>query len=190
MKKSTDNVGLWKKEEAIKVISAQLLLTIDFMQLRNIIHRDLKPDNILLNSNADGNYDIRIADFGFACYFDDELSMKRVCGTPGYIAPEALRKEGYKLNSDLFSVGAIIYNMVTQRCLFSGPNTDQSLALNLYCDLDKIIEPLKAAKNEVRELIMALLSADPSTRPNTMDALNFTWFDSLRLPISLALEHN
>ncbi len=82
-------------EEDSRMIIAQLLLTLDFMERKKIIHRDLKPENILLHSKCKGIYDIRIADFGFAC-FEDKLTKadnpddEIICGTPGYIAPEAL----------------------------------------------------------------------------------------------------
>ena len=53
-------------EEDAKIIIAQLLLTVDFMNRKGIIHRDLKPENILLNSKSKKNFDIRIADFGYS----------------------------------------------------------------------------------------------------------------------------
>lgn len=82
-------------EEDARMIIAQLLLTLDFMERKKIIHRDLKPENILLHSKREGIYDIRIADFGFACYADtcqraENPDDEIICGTPGYIAPEAL----------------------------------------------------------------------------------------------------
>lgn len=83
-------------EENIRLIAAQLLLSIDFMSHKHIVHRDLKPDNILINSKEDGVYDIRIADFGFAMILKQERTIESnverevVCGTAGYMAPEVL----------------------------------------------------------------------------------------------------
>lgn len=104
---------------------AQLLLSIDFMNRMNIIHRDLKPENILLNSKEKGVYDARIADFGFAIKADSkellyELEQDVVCGTPGYIAPEALAGQGFTIKSDIFSLGSILYNILSLKNLFSG----------------------------------------------------------------------
>lgn len=53
-------------EENARLIMAQLFLVLDFMARKSVVHKDLKPDNILLNSRSPGNFDIRIADFGFA----------------------------------------------------------------------------------------------------------------------------
>jgi serine/threonine protein kinase len=97
------------------------------MSRKNIIHRDLKPENILLHSKNQGNYDIRIADFGFAIFAHkivkaDDPDEEIICGTPGYIAPEALEGKGYTLKSDIFSVGSILYNILTLKNLFNGKN--------------------------------------------------------------------
>lgn len=77
------------------MIMAQLLLTLDFMSRKGIIHRDLKPENILLSSKQEGVFEIKIADFGFAIPFDSSEGASNplamvLCGTPGYIPPEAL----------------------------------------------------------------------------------------------------
>lgn len=109
------------------MIITQLLLTLDFMSRKNIVHRDLKPENILLQSKSPGVYDVRIADFGFAIFVDKIVKAANpddeiICGTPGYIAPEALEGEGYTLKSDIFSIGSILYNILTLKNLFSGKN--------------------------------------------------------------------
>lgn len=62
-------------EEQVRIIAAQLLLSIDFMQHKNIVHRDLKPDNVLINSKEVGEYDIRIADFGFSIILNEDTSL-------------------------------------------------------------------------------------------------------------------
>lgn len=121
-------------EKDIKMITAQILLTLDFMNQKGLIHRDLKPENILLNEKTETKvYNIRLADFGFATAFSDrkiecanpnlldkEADEKLICGTTGYIAPETLDNKGYSLKSDIFSVGSIVFSMLTLRNLFPG----------------------------------------------------------------------
>lgn len=53
-------------EDDARVIAAQILLVLDYMNRLKIVHRDLKPENILLNSRKDKDFDIRVADFGYA----------------------------------------------------------------------------------------------------------------------------
>lgn len=93
------------------------------MGRKSIIHRDLKPENILLNSKARGVFDLRIADFGYAINLSDLKSKAEddfICGTPGYIAPEVLAGGKYTLKADLFSVGAILYALLTFKNYFKG----------------------------------------------------------------------
>lgn len=108
------------------------------MSRMNIVHRDLKPENILLNSKRDKDYDIRIADFGYttkikkhkrdmqresadscSALSDTSLDEKLVCGTAGYIAPEAIMGSGYNAKSDTFSFGSILFSILTLRNLFN-----------------------------------------------------------------------
>lgn len=95
-----------------------------FMANVGVIHRDLKPENILMNSKDDGNYDIRIADFGLALteteYEDPDQREKKklVFGTPGYLAPESLIGKGYSPKTDIFSLGSLLFSIITGKNLF------------------------------------------------------------------------
>jgi len=86
------------------------------------MHRDIKLDNILINKKDQGEYNVKIADFGMATFYNDtkhkQLFIK--CGTPGYVAPEILRGEGYSNKCDLFSTGSMLFNLLTGFYLFAG----------------------------------------------------------------------
>jgi len=76
---------------------------------KQIVHRDLKPENILYSSPADDAI-IKLADFGLARTLSSDGMMKTACGTPGYVAPEILKNEGYDSAAvDMWSVGVILY---------------------------------------------------------------------------------
>ena len=126
-------------EDDVRVIAAQILLVLDYMNRLKIVHRDLKPENILLNSRKEKDFDIRIADFGYAtkvkkanrdksqkldsgdscsALSDTEMDEKLVCGTAGYIPPEAIIGGGYNPKSDIFSFGSILFSILTLRNLF------------------------------------------------------------------------
>lgn len=81
---------------------------LDFAHQRGIIHRDIKPSNILLGTSGE----IKIADFGLACFADLAGLDRRTIGTPSYMPPEQVKGSGSKCQSDLFSVGVILYQLL------------------------------------------------------------------------------
>ena len=63
---------------------------LNYMHLQNITHRDMKPENILCVSDHPDNFDVKIADLGFACELDRNKGLSLVLGTPLYMAPELI----------------------------------------------------------------------------------------------------
>jgi len=83
-----------------------------YLHSKNVVHRDLKPENILYKSPAE-DAPIKIADFGLARLVSSKDLMKTACGTPGYVAPEVLRNQGYDSGAvDMWSAGVILYIML------------------------------------------------------------------------------
>ena len=104
----------------------QLALGLAHMRTRNLIHRDLKPQNLLLSSMAPTAI-LKIADFGFARYMQQQDLAETLCGSPLYMAPEILRFQKYDAKADLWSVGAILFEMLVGKPPFSGANHVQLL---------------------------------------------------------------
>ncbi|CDW89285.1 serine threonine protein kinase [Stylonychia lemnae] len=164
------------KESNIKSIIEQLLLGIHFMHQQNIVHRDLKLDNILLKSNKNGKYEIRIADFGLATQLKQGEHRYDKCGTPTYIAPEILRDGELTLKSDLFSLGSIMFNLCTGQYLFDLAECKKLIIINQICDLSHIPEKIKHLSQMCQDLIFKLLNTDPEQRIDCQQALNHQWF--------------
>jgi calcium/calmodulin-dependent protein kinase I len=76
------------------------------------VHRDLKPENLLLSEKSK-NAKVMISDFGLSKIYNEEIAMKTACGTPGYVAPEVLRRQGYGREVDLWSIGVITYILLS-----------------------------------------------------------------------------
>lgn len=78
-------------EVTSRMIISQILLGCDYMHSKEIVHKDLKLANILLSSSENGEYDIRIIDFGLSHYIGLREHSEIIAGTPGFIAPEMLK---------------------------------------------------------------------------------------------------
>lgn len=99
---------------------------------KNLIHRDIKPANILLTAGPEER--VKISDFGLARAVDDAsmTSSGAITGTPMYMAPEQARGETLDHRADLFSMGSVLYQMVSGRPPFRAPNT--IAVLKRVCD--------------------------------------------------------
>jgi len=103
-------------ERALK-FAAQIADALDYAHAQGVIHRDIKPANILITQDGHA----KIADFGIAKLNLSHFTIPgRVLGTPAYMAPEQLSGEAVDGRSDLFSLGVILYAMVTGHSPFQG----------------------------------------------------------------------
>lgn len=160
-----------------RLVMAQLLLTLDFMEKKSIIHRDLKPENIMFNSSANGVLDIRLADFGYSTHTSDINNQLYLCGTPGYIAPEVIEGKVCTHKSDIFSAGAILFSMLALTNLFSGRDNTEILNHNKQCNVAVHVRYwLKSYSQNLRGFVLSLLQADPDNRPSAAEALADPWF--------------
>jgi len=101
----------------------------------NILHRDLKCSNIFLSNNND----VKLGDFGIAKSLENTLALAQTkVGTPYYMSPEVCRSEKYSTETDIWSLGCIIYELCTFRPPFDGKNL-QSLA---YAIMNKNADPI------------------------------------------------
>lgn len=101
----------------------------------------------------------------------DELILHK-CGTPSYIAPEVLRGRACTLKADIFSVGSIMFNLVTSQYLFDGADTKEILDRNKKCKLNGIERRLNGrVSNAGQDLIVKLLAEDPTQRLDAKSAL-------------------
>ncbi|KAI8804135.1 kinase-like domain-containing protein [Cladochytrium replicatum] len=101
------NRGKYTEADAAKIVH-RILMAIEYLHAKGIAHRDLKPENLLL-SHKGADSKIMISDFGLSKIFNDEDVMRTACGTPGYVAPEVLQRQGYGHEVDLWSLGVITY---------------------------------------------------------------------------------
>jgi serine/threonine-protein kinase ULK/ATG1 len=103
------------------------------MWRHNVVHRDLKPQNLLLFEAEDGSMEVKIADFGFARALGPEKMAETLCGSPLYMAPEILTGHQYDAKADLWSIGAILFEMVCCCKIYEYNEMKDSVYLIGFC---------------------------------------------------------
>lgn len=140
---------------------------------QRVVHRDLKPENILVVA-PDDDYEfesVRVVDFGLAKLLADADSANKsggavVLGTPFYMSPEQCMGEPLDTRSDVYSLGAMFYEMVSGQRPFPGETVSGVISKHLYEDPP----PLPASLGLPRRIsaaIMQALAKDPDERPQS-----------------------
>jgi serine/threonine protein phosphatase PrpC len=153
--------------DALKIVS-RICEALAYMHDHDVVHRDLKPDNIMICS--DGS--IRIMDFGIA-----KLDSARrltfgaftpAMGTPDYMAPEQVKGRRGDQRTDIYSLGAILYEMLTGSVPFEGANP--FIIMNSRLSGDPIAPRKRNDKisPQVEEIILKAMSRDPNDRYQTI----------------------
>ncbi|HEV8658856.1 MAG TPA: protein kinase, partial [Thermoanaerobaculia bacterium] len=105
-------------DESLRIVEG-ILRGLAYAHAKGIVHRDIKPANILITTGGDS----KIADFGIARPLDSTLTaVGEMLGTPSYMSPEQVRCQPVTTRSDLFSVGAVLYEMMTGVKAFGAPD--------------------------------------------------------------------
>ena len=157
------------EERDIQQYMQQIISGIKYLIENNILHRDIKPQNILLTKDNV----IKIADFGFARYFKGNDMIETLCGSPLYMAPEIMRDKKYTHKADLWSVGVIMYEMLTGTLPFRS-RTHYDLILEIERLNIKIPECFSIS-SEGEDLIKSLLIKEPEKRISWEGFFNHPW---------------
>lgn len=145
-------------EHRARFYAAEIILAISYVHSLDIIYRDLKPENVLLD--AQGH--IRLTDFGLSKegISSSSSGANSFCGTPEYLAPEILNRQGHGRAVDWWSLGALLYEMITGRPPF-------------YCqDRERLFEKIRKSElhyppsvsRPAKKVLVGLLTKDPTRR--------------------------
>ncbi|KAG8390187.1 hypothetical protein BUALT_Bualt01G0057500 [Buddleja alternifolia] len=164
--------GLFR-EDLGRIYAAEIVSAVCHLHAHGIMHRDLKPENVLLD--AEGH--AMLTDFGLAKEFDEETRSNSMCGTLEYMAPEIILGKGHDKAADWWSVGILLYEMLTGKPPFVGGNR-QKIQQKIMKDKVKLPAFLTS---DAHSLIKGLLQKEANKRlgngPNGSDEIKgHKWF--------------
>ncbi|KAJ0391489.1 hypothetical protein P43SY_010270 [Pythium insidiosum] len=167
----------YTEAEAKKVVKV-VAKVLAFCHERGITHRDLKPENLLYADESE-NAKIKIADFGFAKLVTAETNMSTMCGTPGYYAPEIVRKQPYDNKCDIWSLGVITYILLCGFPPFYDENQVEEMRKILQGEFEFVVPYFDHVSPMAKDLIKRMLVVDSTKRLSAEQVLKHGWFKDL-----------
>lgn len=165
-------------EPRIIRIVCQVLSALADAHAAGVIHRDLKPENVMVEPRRGGESDVvKVLDFGIAKIVDTAEAgpaLTRagfVCGTPEYMSPEQAKGAPLDARSDLYSVGVLLFQLVTRRLPFEA-DTAVGFATKHLTEPPPPPSRMRpgGCSAQLEHLILQALSKDPAARPQTAEA--------------------
>lgn len=155
-------------EAQVAKLIRQLSHAVRYCHDRGIIHRDIKPENILFVS-TDSEAPAKLIDFGIACHFKQTEHRKDEKGTEAYLAPEVKNNSSYSEKCDLWSLGVLLYAML------SGSLPFKSAAAARSGDFSMEAAEWQTISQPAKDLIRQLLVVDPLQRLSAAKVLEHPW---------------
>lgn len=152
-------VRRFTKAEAV-FYAAEVVCALDSLHAAGIVYRDLKPENILIDSEGH----IRVTDFGFSKFLGRESRTWTLCGTPEYLSPEVIQGTGHGKGTDWWSLGILIFEMLSGRPPFVGRSCFETYESILEGSLKFPEEDGCFDDEPSRDIITKLLERDKSRR--------------------------
>jgi len=171
-----DRIGKIKaySEEDARDLAVKMLKAMSYCHSHRVAHCDMKPKNLLLMSEDNNSY-IKLADFGFAARCHTEKCLSKQCGTPFFVSPEILMRQPYDQQSDMWSVGCIIFLLLSGNLPFMGRSQKELFRKIVSGKFEFKEVAWNGISPDAKDLVQKLLVLDPDDRITSSQALRHRW---------------
>jgi serine/threonine protein kinase len=149
----------------------QVLKGLNYVHGQDIMHRDLKPENIMCFEEADGKISAKLTDFGFACVLKAEGAETLSCGSPVYMAPEVISSKPYDKRADVWSLGVIVYFILSGQFPFWGGSFEELEENITSQQVSFTHKAFTKVSEDAKSFIKACLTRPQRDRPFISDLL-------------------
>jgi hypothetical protein len=152
------------------LVAHSLCLALEHAHASGVVHRDLKPENVMLGTDGV----LKLMDFGIARFLEQGEKMTMtgaMVGSPAYMAPEIIEGKDAGPKSDLFSLGTLLYWLLTGKLPFDAPNTPALLrkVVDVQYEDPRLLNG--AISDSLAMVVRSLLARDPAARPESAEAV-------------------
>ncbi|KAM6447148.1 ribosomal protein S6 kinase alpha-3 isoform 1-T1 [Liasis olivaceus] len=166
-------------EREASAVLLTITKTVEYLHAQGVVHRDLKPSNILYVDESGNPESIRICDFGFAKQLRAENGLLMTpCYTANFVAPEVLKRQGYDVACDIWSLGVLLYTMLTGYTPFAnGPDdTPEEILARIGSGKFSLSGGYWNSVSETaKDLVWKMLHVDPHQRLTAAQVLRHPW---------------
>uniref|UniRef100_A0A665W5D0 Serine/threonine-protein kinase PLK n=1 Tax=Echeneis naucrates TaxID=173247 RepID=A0A665W5D0_ECHNA len=146
-------------EPEVRYYLRQIVSGLKYLHEQEILHRDLKLGNFFVSESMD----LKVGDFGLAAKLEPAGNRRKtICGTPNYLSPEVLNKQGHGCESDIWALGCVMYTMLLGRPPFETTNLKETYR----CIREARYSLPSSLSPQAKQLIANLLAKIPENRPN------------------------
>ena len=157
----------------LKLFLAEVILAFEHIHNHGVVYRDLKPENILLDTTGH----IKVCDFNLAKpNVSKQKKATSFCGSPMYLSPEMLDPEGVDQRADIYGIGLLIYELVTDKPAYTAANLTQ---LYEKIKANKINFEMPQLKGDLKDLLKKILVANPDERISIEDIKRHPYFQDI-----------
>lgn len=177
-------------EAAARLVLRQLATALRFCHSHGLVHRDVKPENILFDRPAGELYfytsaaqeaprvHAKLADFGLSVGLKPGETTSGYAGSHRYAAPEVIQGKAYGRRADVWSLGVVLYVMLSGKLPFSGKTGDDMEGLKRAIAKGKVdlnSYHWRGVSDEAKDLVRSMLQVDPAKRITSFDLVNHPW---------------